>query len=269
MSIGPLLFSTAVLALLFGVIAGMGTNAFLKHRGYTDAGNAAFLALAASLALARIAFVLRWWPQYGQEPIGILNIRDGGFDVLVGAIALLLAGGLIGWRRPALRRPLAAVIVVGMLAWGFGRLTAQRLNSAHQPLPALTLHDMQGRAVALATLRGKPTVINLWATWCAPCRREMPMLAKAQRAMPHIRFVFADQGESIDAVQRYLRQERLALDHVLLDPHMDVATWYGARGYPTTLFVDAGGLLRDSQIGELSPATLAAHLARIAPPAHP
>ncbi|MEO8746654.1 MAG: TlpA disulfide reductase family protein [Rhodanobacter sp.] len=269
MSIGPLLFSTAVLALLFGAMAGMGTNAFLKHRGYADAGNAAFLALGASLVLARIAFVLRWWPQYGQEPLGILNVRDGGFDVLVGAIALLLGGALIGWRRPALRRPLAAAIAVGVLAWGFGRLTAQALNNAHQPLPTLALQDMQGHPVALEGLRGKPTVINLWATWCAPCRREMPMLAKAQLAMPQIRFVFADQGESIAEVRRYLHQENLDLAHVLLDSHMDVTAWYGARGYPTTLFVDAGGLLRDTQIGELSPATLAAHLARITPAKYP
>ena len=264
-----MLFSTAVLALLFGVMAGMGTNAFLRHRGFTDAGNAALLALAASLVLARVAFVLRWWPQYAQEPLGILNVRDGGFDVLAGVIVLLLAGVLIGWRRPALRRGLAAVLVVGAMAWGLGRLTAQALNHAHQPLPTLALQDMHGRPVALQGLRGKPTVINLWATWCAPCRREMPMLARAQRAMPHIRFVFADQGESSAAVQRYLRQEHLEIDHVLLDPHMDVATWYGARGYPTTLFVDANGLLRDTQIGELSPATLAAHLARIAPTRFP
>ena len=246
-------------------MAGMGANAFLKRRGHADAGQAAFLAFAAGLVLARVAFVLRWWPQYAQEPWGILNVRDGGFDVLVGVLALLLAGILLGWRRPALRRPLAAVLVVGVLAWGFGRLTARALDSARQPLPEVALQDLQGRPVAMRELRGKPVVINLWATWCAPCRREMPMLARAQRAMPQIRFVFVDQGESIAAVQRYLRLERLALDGVLLDPHMDVSAWYGARGYPTTLFVDAGGVLRDTQVGELSPATLAAHLAHIVP----
>jgi len=132
-------------------------------------------------------------------------------------------------------------------------------------LPTLTLRDLQGRPVALQDFRGQATVINLWATWCGPCRREMPMLAKAQAGMPRIRFVFADQGESIAAVRRYLERERLDLGLVLLDPHMDVSTWYGARGYPTTLFIDAQGKLRDTQVGELSAATLAAHLARITP----
>lgn len=265
MNIGPLLFSTAVLALLFGVLAGMGANAFLKRRGYADAGNAALLVLAAALVVARIVFVLRWWPQYVQDPWSMLNIRDAGFDVLAGVVALVLGGVLIGWRRRALRRPLAAVLVVGALAWGLGSLAARALSESQQPLPALALRDLQGRPVALRDFRGQATVINLWATWCEPCRREMPMLAKAQASMPHIRFVFADQGESIAAVQRYLERERLKLGHVLLDPHMDVSTWYGARGYPTTLFIDAQGALRDTQVGELSAATLAAHLARITP----
>ncbi len=265
MNIGPLLFSTAVLALLFGVLAGMGTNAFLKRRGYADADNAALLALAVSLVVSRIAFVLRWWPQYAQDPGSMLNVRDAGFDVLAGVIVLALAGASIGWRRPPLRRPLAAVLVVGTLAWGLGRLTAQTLSESRQPLPTLTLQDLQGRPVALQDLRGQPTVINLWATWCGPCRREMPMLAKAQAAMPQVRFVFANQGESIAAVQHYLEHEHLELGHVLLDPHMDVSAWYGARGYPTTMFIDTRGALRDTQVGELSAATLAAHLARITP----
>ena len=265
MNIGPLLLSTAVLALLFGVLAGMGANTFLNRRGYADAGNAALLALAAALVVSRIAFVLRWWPQYAQDPWSIVNIRDAGFDVLAGVVALVLAGVLIGWRRRALRRPLAAVLVVGALAWGLGSLAARALGESQQPLPTLTLRDLQGRPVALQDFRGQATVINLWATWCGPCRREMPMLAKAQAGMPQVRFVFADQGESIAAVRRYLERERLDLGLVLLDPHMDVSTWYGARGYPTTLFIDAQGKLRDTQVGELSAATLAAHLARITP----
>ena len=270
MSIGPLLFSTAVLALLFGIIAGMGTNAFLTRRGYADAGTALFIALGCGLLLARVVFVARWWPQYAQQPLGMLNVRDSGFDPLVGVLGLLLASALIGWRRPALRRSLAAAVVVGTLAWGLGRLTAQTLStSANQPLPTLALNDVDGRPVTLHSLRGQPTVINLWATWCAPCRREMPMLAAAQKAMPHIRFVFADQGEATGAVQRYLQRERLSLDHVLIDPNMELSKWYGARGYPTTLFIDADGLLRDIQIGELSQGTLAARLARIAAPANP
>ena len=266
-SIGPLLFSTAVLTLLFGIIAGMGTNTFLTRRGYADAGNAAFIALGCGLLLGRAAFVAGWWPQYVQQPLSILNVRDGGFELIASVLGVLLVSALIGWRRPALRRALAATVIVGTLAWGLSRLTVQALHtSARQPLPTLVLHDVNGHQVPLQSLRGQPTVINLWATWCGPCRREMPVLAAAQKSLPQIRFVFADQGESTAAVQRYMQQERLRLDHVLIDPNMDLSAWYGARGYPTTLFIDADGLLRDTQIGELSAGTLAAHLARITAP---
>ena len=269
MNIGPLLFSTGVLTLLFAVVAGMGTNAFLKHRGRADAGNALLLALACGLLTARVAFVAHWWPQYAQQPLSILNVRDGGFDAVFGVLALALASALIAWRRAALRQSLTAAVVVGTLAWGMAVLAVNALRaSARQPLPALVLRDVHGQQRTLQSLRGQPTVINLWATWCPPCRREMPVLAAAQKSMPGIRFVFADQGESSAAVQRYLRQEQLELDHVLIDPNLDLSKWYGARGYPTTLFIGADGLLRDIQIGELSRGTLAAHLARIAAPAN-
>lgn len=59
-------------------------------------------------------------------------------------------------------------------------------------LPALTLQDLQGKDVALPTFVGRPTVVNLWATWCPPCRRELPMFQQAQAAQPGVHFVFLD-----------------------------------------------------------------------------
>ncbi|TAL82892.1 MAG: TlpA family protein disulfide reductase [Rhodanobacter sp.] len=270
MSIGPLLLSTAVLALLFGVIAGMAAAGFLRRRGHADAGNALFMALGGGLLLARLGYIVRWWPQYVQQPASMLNIRDGGFSVLAGLLGLLLSGLLIGWRRAPLRRPLALGLLVGVSAWGFATLTANQLiEASHPALPNLVLHDLAGHDVAIRAWRGKPTVINLWATWCPPCRREMPVLVAAQRRLPAIRFVFADQGESAAAVKHFLKIEGLAPTHVLIDDGMQLSQHYAARGYPTTLFLDAHGHLRDMHIGELSRATLAERLQRIAPPADP
>lgn len=264
MNIGPLAWSSAVFALLLGTIAGLACAGFLARRGHAHAGNALYLALGIGLLAARATYVASWWPQYGQQPVSVLNLRDGGFDPIAGLVGLLLAALAIGWRRPPLRRVLATSVAVGIAAWAFGGLASRTLTaSAHPPLPAFTVSDLDGREIALETLRGQPTVINLWATWCGPCQREMPVLAEAQRTLPQVRFVFADQGESAAAVKHFLQAQQLTLDNVLIDANQQLSNYYNARGYPTTLFLDANGQLRDMHIGELSRATLAERLQRI------
>lgn len=266
MNLGPFAFSTGLIALLFGLVAALATAGFLRKRGLPDAGAALYLALIAGLLLARVAYVLRWRQQYLEQPFGILNLRDGGFDPAAGLVGLVLAALLIGWRRPTLRKALAAGALAGLAAWGFATLTAQLLREAmRQPMPAVVLRDLEGHEVVMQSLRGKPLVVNLWATWCGPCRSELPMLVEAQRRMPQLRFVFADQGEDAATVADYLRRERLAPQLVLIDGKLDLSAHYGVHGYPTTLFLDADGILRDQHMGELSRATLADRLRRIAP----
>ena len=143
-------------------------------------------------------------------------------------------------------------------------MVAMALSAAtQQPLPALVLAGLQGQPVALQQFAGKPVVLNLWATWCPPCRREMPVLAAAQQRHPDVHFVFANQGESAQKVQAFLAGDRLALDNVLLDAHGEVARHFGHRALPTTLFFDARGMLADVRIGEVSHATLTERLARL------
>ncbi len=270
MNLGPFAFPTALLALLFGLVAALGCAGFLRKRGLPDAGGALYLALGAGLLLARTMYVIGWRQQYLERPWSILNLRDGGFDPVAAVIGLVLAALLIGWRRPALRKALAASVAVGVLGWGLATLTALQLRQAtQQPLPAIALHDLDGHELALPSLRGKPLVVNLWATWCGPCRRELPMLVEAQQRMPQVRFVFANQGEDAVTVAGYLHQAGLAPRHVLVDANLDLSARYGVHGYPTTLFLDADGILRDQVMGELSRATLADHLERIAPQAAP
>ena len=212
MTIGPLALSAGLLALLFGVIAALAIAGFLHRRGYADVGNPLLLILGLGLLSARAAYVAGWWSQYAQQPVSILNVRDHGFDPLAGVLGIIVAALLIGWRRPTLRRPLAAGVAVGIAAAAFAGLLAFKLTAqAHPPLPSLVVSDLEGREMAVGTLRGQPTVINLWATWCGPCRREMPVLLEAQRTMPQVRFVFADQGESAtDTGQRADRRQPAA-----------------------------------------------------------
>ena len=123
-------------------------------------------------------------------------------------------------------------------------------------LTRVVFDGYDGSTVSLSAFAGRPLVINLWATWCPPCHREMPVLAAAQRARPEIQFVFVNQGESAEVVARYLAANGLRLSNVVLDPARQTAKTTGSSGYPTTLFYDARGRLRKRHMGELSHATL-------------
>lgn len=110
--------------------------------------------------------------------------------------------------------------------------------------------------MALHSYRGKPLVINIWATWCPPCRREMPVLQQAQSDYPHVTFLFVNQGETPENVSTFLATTGLSLTHVLFDGTGLLAQRVGSMALPTTLFYDANGRLVGSHLGELSRASL-------------
>ena len=84
-------------------------------------------------------------------------------------------------------------------------------------------------------------VINLWASWCPPCRREMPVLAAAQKKNTDVLFIFANQGEDGSTVQNYLTRAGLTLDNVYLDSGTNFGHEVGSTALPTTLFYDPNG----------------------------
>src|SRR5690554_8147761 len=81
--------------------------------------------------------------------------------------------------------------------------------SLHDALPIYAvLTDIQGNQLTLSDYKGKPVVVNLWATWCPPCIREMPVLDEAQQANQDIHFVFVNQGEDSAEVTHFRSEER-------------------------------------------------------------
>jgi thiol-disulfide isomerase/thioredoxin len=164
-------------------------------------------------------------------------------------------------RQAGLRKPvLAAALTTGAVLLLGGIATFLVASSAVR-LPALSLSSLEGRSVSLADFAGAPTVVNLWATWCPPCRREMPALQQAQAAHPDVNFVFVNQGEESRGIAAFLDRQGLALRNVLVDPQSRTGVALGHSALPTTLFFDAHGRLADTRIGELSQATLTQRLA--------
>ncbi len=208
---------------------------------------------------ARLAHVLWHAGDYLAEPLSIIRLGDGGYSVWAG---LLVAVAHAVWRtrRDAPRKPVLLGLAAGAALWALGGMALFAAQRSTLVLPDIVLADAQGVPVPLSTHAGKPLVVNLWASWCGPCRREMPALVRAQAEHPRIGFVFANQGEEAGDVAAYLRAEALVPENILLDPESELMRRTGARALPTTLFFDADGRLRGAHMGELSRATLEARL---------
>lgn len=266
-TLGPFLLSAAVIALCVGVIAAQASAGFMARRGYGKVDAPLWWLLLWALVVARLAFVVRMWPSYAAHPLAIVDVRDGGFALLAGLLALVSGVVVVALARKDWRLALPASVLVGVAVWGLVLGAAVKLEqAAHPPLPRVVFENVDGESVALHAFTGQPLVINLWASWCGPCRREMPVLAEAQARHGDIHFVFADQGESVAQVRAYLNNNKLALDNVLLDTHSELSRHYTAPGYPTTLFIDARGQLLTRHVGSLSRATLQRQLQRLLAP---
>jgi thiol-disulfide isomerase/thioredoxin len=223
-------------------------------------GDVVTWAVMVGVLAARLGHLALNAQAYADSPAAVFDIRDGGWHLASG-----LAGGMAwllwrGWRAPALRRPLAAGATAGLLLWGAGLALLHRGEPTGYPDVTLArLADGQAQTLAQAA-QGRPVVVNLWASWCGPCREEMPALAAAQQRHPDVGFLFVNQGETPDKVRLYLAREGLPLQEVLLDPSSTLGRAIGSGGLPTTLFLDPQGRHVDAHFGVLSASSLQARV---------
>ena len=257
-SFGPFSIPTlaaAAAALLAWLVARYllrGTDATARRRAASLLLDALFVGLVA----ARTAYVLRWWPDYAAAPLSIVAIGDGGFTVWVG-LPVALGWALWRVRRDAsARRPMLCGFVAGVALWAAAQVGLGALQRTAPPLPSLTLATIDGRPVTLDAYRDRPVVVNLWASWCPPCRREMPVLEKAQADYPDVTFLMINQGEAAHTVEAFVQSQGLQFNHLLLDPASQAMQAASARALPTTLFYDTQGRRVEAHLGELTAARL-------------
>ena len=253
--LGPLVLPWTPLLLVLGYAVAVWVAGVAQKAGRGNAEPVLLPLLIWALVVARAVFVARHSADYSSV-LAMIDIRDRGFDPWAGWAAAAVGVAFWVWRRPALRMslPLSAGAGAAIVLAGFGALAL--LQPPRPPLPDLTLQTLQGRPVALASLRGQPAVVNLWATWCPPCRRELPLLIQAAQQQTGARIVLVNEGEPASRVTAYLASERLGQPEILLDPDSRLLSAYRSPGLPTTLFIGVDGQVKQLHIGELSAATL-------------
>lgn len=231
------------------------------------AENRVWGAAGLGLLAARLTHVIWQADAYGANPWAVVDVRDGGWFAPAGWVVASGWLAWLGWQQPMLRRALGWAATGAVLIWTAGLALVLMTDgpSARQQAPDVLLTELNGsRTLRLPQLiAGKPTVVNLWATWCGPCRAEMPTLAAAQQRTPEVAFVFVNQGESPAKVAAYVQQSGLGLTHVWLDPDSRLGPAAGSQGLPTTLFFDATGKRVDAHFGMLNAAALQVQVDRL------
>lgn len=247
------LFAVALLAVFTLAIGKIG------EKTERDTAKAALWAVVAGILAARFAYVVIHLEAYSQDWWAALAFWQGGFSVWAGiAVAAAVLVAVLGINRTS---GFSVVVVAALaLAWAGGNTMLKAPPQELPDMPVLTTLD--GREIAPESLRGKPFVINLWATWCPPCRRELPMLADAA-ASSDVPILLVNQAEPAEQVERYLTEANIPGDAIALDQEGELMRIVEGGALPTTLFIDERGNIAATHLGEISRAALLEQIAQL------
>jgi thiol-disulfide isomerase/thioredoxin len=117
----------------------------------------------------------------------------------------------------------------------------QSLNA--EALPSFTVQDVTGKTINLQSLKGKKVFVNLWASWCPPCRREMPSIEKLSKAVDKnkVSFVLLSLDDNFDKAKAFVKRQQLSLP--IYYPAENLPAMFNVEGIPTTFIFDESGKL--------------------------
>ena len=257
-AIGPFVFAPDRFAAILAIAAFLFLSEILARKVDRRFSSWAWGVTVAFIVGARAGHV-----NFLAEPLRALYLWQGGFMIEAG-IVLALAYTLIRFRRE-LRLALWAGLPAAASAYVAFFILQLTAGAPATPLPSGdAFRTLAGEPFQPAALEGEPVVINLWATWCPPCRREMPMMADVAANTDEARLVFVNQGEGVDVIRGFLEAENLDLDHVVLDALGEFGRHYEVPGLPATFFIGRDGTLQSVHMGEISREGLTMGIRRIA-----
>ena len=253
LTIGPLVFAGERLAAVIAIVVFLGLSGILAARLDERIGTWSLAALAVGVVAARVGHVALNLPGFVADPWRVLMVWQGGFSLPAGLLAVV-AFSLFRLRETRTRVGSLAALAAALVVWNVAFQLVATTTAVAAPSAIMT--TLSGSQLRLSQFAGRSVVVNLWASWCPPCRREMPTLMRTAKERTGMSFVFANQGEGAGAVIRFLGATGLPPDHVALDQDMALARHYGVQGFPVTLFLDREGILKTMHFGEISPEAL-------------
>jgi peroxiredoxin len=143
-----------------------------------------------------------------------------------------------------------SLIVVGFSVSGCSSGNAGAGTNQGDMAPDFTLTDLDGMSVTLSDQLGSPVLLNFWATWCPPCRMELPYLQDIheEQSGSGLRVYLIDIGESLNQVDNFAESNGLTMP-ILLDQTTNIASRYGISAIPVTFFVDSDGVIQAKKVG--------------------
>src|SRR5712692_777456 len=139
---------------------------------------------------------------------------------------------------------------------------AEPSNSGSGPAADFNLETLDGKRVTLAAYRGRPVLINFWATYCTPCRREMPLIDRTAAQHPRLVVLLIDERDSHQPASAFVTELQIT-STVLFDGDGKVGDAYGISGLPTTFFIRPDGRIEGRYIGETNAGILGPHISAI------